>query len=109
MALADRDRLTGTRLRQLLQLRHRLRHEAADVPRDVLREILYAIEQTRRWRLGPDRAPWAPAQMSRAELLRELKWRLDVAALPELTAAARVLDRTRQARRAGPSRPRGRR
>ncbi|MDR7483435.1 MAG: hypothetical protein QN183_13340 [Armatimonadota bacterium] len=109
MVLADHDRLAGSRLRQLLELRRRLRDEAVDLPRDVLREVLYAIEQTRRLRLGPHRSPWAAAQMSRGELLREIKWRLDVAALPELTAAARVLDRIRQVRRVGPRRLRDRR
>jgi hypothetical protein len=106
MALAGPDRLSGAELRRLLELRRRLRDEVVDVPRHLLREVLYAIEQTRRWRLGPPQPPWAPAQMSRGELLREIKWRLEVAALPELTAAARVLERIRQARRAGPRRPR---
>ncbi|MCL6553587.1 MAG: hypothetical protein K6W08_10785 [Firmicutes bacterium] len=99
--------LGGADLRTLLQLRRRLRHEIVAIPRDQLREVLYALEQTRRWRHAPP--PWAPAEMSRGEILRELKWRLDVAALPELVAAARVLDRIQQARAAARLRSRGRR
>ncbi len=99
MAPVERIRPSGTDLRHLLQLRRRLRNEIVAIPRELLREVLYALEQTRRWRHQPSPPPWAPAQMSRGELLRELKWRLDVAALPELVAAARVLDRIQQTRR----------
>ncbi|MDR7555617.1 MAG: hypothetical protein QN157_08425 [Armatimonadota bacterium] len=109
MSPIERTRLSGTDLRHLLQLRRRLRDEIVAIPRDLLREVLYALEQTRRWRYQPSPPPWAPAEMSRGELLRELKWRLDVAALPELVAAARVLDRIQQTRRRARSWARGRR
>lgn len=36
--------------------------------------------------------------MTRDELVREIKWRLDAAALPEVDAAARVLERARHRR-----------
>jgi hypothetical protein len=108
MRPSDCTRLGGADLRTLLQLRRRLRDEIVAIPRDQLREVLYALEQTRRWRHAPP-PPWAPAEMSRGEILRELKWRLDVAALPELVAAARVLDRIQQARAAARLRSRRRR
>ncbi|MDR7523466.1 MAG: hypothetical protein QN168_13510 [Armatimonadota bacterium] len=88
--------LRGTELRRLLVLRGRLRDEVAGAPRRVQREVLRALELARRLRLEGCARPWTPPAMAPDELLREIKWRVDVASLAEVSAAVRVLDRARR-------------
>jgi hypothetical protein len=85
--------LTGSELRRLLVLRDRARQEIVGAPRSVQREALQAMEAARRLRQEGQTADWRPPQMTGEEYVREIKWRLDVAALTEVEAATRVLDR----------------
>lgn len=96
--------LSGSELRRLLVLRGRLREAIVGVPRTIQRDVLRAIEEARRARQRGPAGPWIPPAMAGDELVREIKWRLDAAALAEVDAAARVLERARRRRtaRAGP-------
>ncbi len=95
--------LSGTELRRLLVLRSRLRDGIVGLPQRAQRDVLQALEHARQRRLLGRVTPWTPPAMTAAELIRELKWRIDAASLPEVTAGAEVLDR---ARRAPAGRPR---
>jgi hypothetical protein len=75
-------------------LRSRLREAIVGVPRAVQREVLQAIETARESRQTGRSHAWTPPEMTRDELIREVKWRLDSAGLDEVEAAARVIDRT---------------
>lgn len=79
--------------------RERLRREVVGKPRRVQEAVLGALEHARRLRCHGRAAPWQVPAMTPGELLREIKWRLDASSLDEVTAAARVLDRTRQGAR----------
>jgi hypothetical protein len=81
----------------LLVLRGRLREEIVGLPRQAQRDVLQALERARQQRLHGKAAPWTPPAMTAAELIREIKWRIDAAALPEVVAGAAVLDRARRA------------
>jgi hypothetical protein len=85
--------LSGSELRRLLVLRSRLREAIVGVPRAVQREVLQAIETARQVRQEGRTRAWTPPEMTRDELIREIKWRLDAAGLDEVDAAARVIDR----------------
>lgn len=89
-------RLSGTELRRLLVLRSRLRDGIVGLPRRAQRDVLQALEHARQLRLLGTMTPWTPPAMTSAELIRELKWRIDAASLPEVTAGAAVLDRARR-------------
>jgi hypothetical protein len=65
-------------------------------PRTVQRDVLRALEEARRARQHGPARPWIPPAMAGDELVREIKWRLDAAALAEVDAAARVLERARR-------------
>lgn len=91
--------LSGTELRRLLVLRDRLRDVVVGVPRRLQTEVLRALEAARQIRVEGRTRPWTPPTMTRDELVREIKWRLDAAGLDEVVAAARVMDRA--ARRPG--------
>ena len=84
-------------MRQLLEWRRRLRDEIVALPRVGQREVLGAIEEARRSRLSGTQAARTPPEMSRAELIRRLKWRIDAAGLEESAAGVRALDRARRA------------
>ena len=89
--------LSGSELRQLLEWRRRLRDEIVALPRVGQREVLGAIEAARRNRLsGRQEAPIA-VEMGRAEIIRQLKWRIDAAGLEESAAGIRALDRAQRA------------
>ena len=90
-------RLSGGELRQLLEHRRRLRDEIVALPRVGQREVLGAIEESRRYRLSGTQAARTPPEMSRAELIRRLKWRIDAAGLEESAAGVRALDRAKRA------------
>jgi hypothetical protein len=85
--------ISGGDLRRLLVLRSRVRDRIVDAPRAVQREVLRSLEEARRLRLDGRVESWTPPALAPGELLREIKWRIDVASLPEADAAARVLDR----------------
>ncbi len=106
--------LSGADLRRLLLLRQRIRDEVVDLPRDLKREVLRALEQARQVRLhevagGAVGAGRTLPEMTAAELLRAIKWRTDSASLVELAAAARALDRGRRMAAARAQRTAGRR
>jgi hypothetical protein len=88
--------LSGSELRRLLVLRSRLREEIVGLPRGVQRDVLRALERARQLRLNGQTPPWFPPAMTSAELIREIKWRIDAAALPEMAAGAAVVDRARK-------------
>jgi len=89
-------RLSGGELRQLLEWRRRLRSEIVGLPRVWQRQVLDALEEARRHRLaGPSPQP-TPTEMSRAELVHLIKWRIDAAGLEESAAGIRALDRARR-------------
>lgn len=90
-------RLTGSELRQLLERRRRLRDEIVRLPRAAQRDVLVALEAARRQRLNVAHAARIPAEMSKAELIRWLKWRIDTAGLEESAAGIRALDRAHRA------------
>lgn len=101
--------LSGGELRRLLALRSRVRDGVVGAPRAVQRDVLRAIEEARRMRLEGRLESWTPPAMAPDELIREIKWRIDVASPHEADAAARVLDRAarnaaRRKRRQNPSR-----
>ncbi|MDR7417618.1 MAG: hypothetical protein QN178_01755 [Armatimonadota bacterium] len=98
--------LSGSELRRLLELRSHLRGAIVDAPRQVQRAVLQALEAARQSRLEGRARPWDPPAMTRDEIIREVKWRLDAAGLDEVAAAARVLDRAHRRRQPGPRRPR---
>jgi hypothetical protein len=85
--------MSGSELRRLLALRRRLRDAVVGTPRAVQRDVLRALEGARAVRQEGRAGPWTPPEMTGDELLREIKWRLDAAALGEVDAAALVLDR----------------
>ena len=85
--------LSGPELRRLLLLRRRIRDEIVRLPRALQREVLRALEEARQRRLHGRVASWTPPEMTAAELIREIKWRIDAASLAEATAGARALDR----------------
>jgi hypothetical protein len=88
--------LSGHDLRRLILLRRRIRDEIVGLPRDLQHEVLRALERARHQRLHGADPPRTPPQMTAAEILREIKWRIDAASLVELNAAARALDRVRR-------------
>jgi hypothetical protein len=92
-----RETITGGELRRLLALRARLREAVVGQSRGTQREVLRAMEEARRRRENRDAAPWMPPAMATDELIREIKWRLDVASVPELDAAEAVLARAASA------------
>lgn len=86
--------ITGAELRRLLALRARLRDDIVGRPRATQREVLRVMEETRQRRQTGAAVPWVPPAMATDELIREIKWRLDVASVPELDAAVAALERT---------------
>jgi hypothetical protein len=88
--------LSGHDLRRLILLRRRIRDEIVGLPRDLQHEVLRALERARHQRLHGTDPPRTPPQMTAAEILREIKWRIDAASLTELNAAAWALDRVRR-------------
>lgn len=88
--------LSGQELRRLLVLRRRIREEIVGLPRSLQREVLCALDRARQLRLHGKAVAWTPPQMTGAELLREIKWRIDSASLSEAAAGARALDRARR-------------
>ncbi|MGH2403558.1 MAG: hypothetical protein ACRDGN_03755 [bacterium] len=88
--------ISGHNLRRLLVLRERLRDQVVGLPRDLQHEVLRALEAARHLRLHGSAAVRTPPQMTAAESLREIKWRVEAASLAELTAAASALDRVRR-------------
>ncbi len=94
--------LSGAELRRLLLLRERLRTAIVTASRRQRQEVLAAMELARQKRLGGRTVPWQAPEMAPSELLREIKWRLDISSLEEAGAAARALEsggrRTRGAR-----------
>lgn len=85
--------ISGGELRRLLVLRGRVRDRIMGASRALQREVLRALEEARRLRLEGRVESWTPPAMAPGELLREIKWRIDVASLHEADAAARMLDR----------------
>ena len=81
----------------MLEWRRRLRDEIVALPRVGQREVLGAIETARRHRLSGLHAAPIAVEMSRAELIRQLKWRIDAAGLGESAAGIRALDRAQRA------------
>jgi hypothetical protein len=67
------------------------------------------MEEARQLRQLGKAVPWTPPAMATDELIREIKWRLDVASVPELDAAEAALERTplRSARNPHPDAPHG--
>jgi hypothetical protein len=96
--------LSGSELRRLIVLRSKLRDGIVGLPRSVQREVLQAMESARQFRQEGRTRPWTPQQMTGDEFVREIKWRVDAAALTEVEAAVRVLYRS--ARRVAASRRR---
>jgi hypothetical protein len=91
--------VSGSELRRILVLRDRLRASIVGLPRAEQREVLRALETARQMRQEGHTRSWTPPEMTRNEIIREIKWRLDAASLVEVEAAVRVLDRAE--RRAG--------
>jgi hypothetical protein len=91
--------LSGSELRRLLVLRERLRGAVVGAPRSVQIEVLQALEAGRQARVEGRTWSWAPPAMTRDELIREIKWRLEAAGISEVDAAAHAVDRA--SRRAG--------
>jgi len=89
--------MSGTELRRLLVFRGRLRQEIVGLPRRAQRDVLRALEHARQLRLHGRAAAWTPPAMTAAELIREIKWRIDASSLAEVTAGVEVLDRARRA------------
>ncbi len=89
--------ISGAELRRLLVLRGRLREEVVGLPRRAQRDVLCALEQARQLRLNGRVAAWAPPAMTAAELIREIKWRIDASSLEEVAAGVVVLDRASRA------------
>lgn len=90
--------LPGSEVRRLLVLRSRLREAVVGLPRQVQREVLRALEEARLQREHGRTLPWSPPAMGTGELIREIKWRVDVAPLAELDAGARALERAMRRR-----------
>ncbi|MBI3997997.1 MAG: hypothetical protein HY355_03110 [Armatimonadetes bacterium] len=88
---------SGQDLRHLLQLRGRIREAIVHLPRAGQREVLRAMEQARHARLYGRETPWTPPEMTSAELVREIKWRLDAASLAEVQAGVNAIARARRA------------
>jgi hypothetical protein len=99
-----RDTITGGELRRLLALRARLRQDIVGQSRATQRDVLCAMEEARQLRQLGKASQWTPPAMAPDELIREIKWRLDVASVPELDAAAAVLERAARRRPPGPPR-----
>lgn len=89
--------LSGGELRQLLEWRRRLRNEIVGLPRVWQRQVLDALEGARRHRLAGTSPEPIPTEMSRAEMIHLIKWRIDAAGLEESAAGIRALDRARRA------------
>lgn len=89
--------LSGGELRQLLEWRRRLRAEIVGLTRVGQRQVLDALEEARGHRLAGASPYPTPTEMSRAELIHLIKWRVDAAGLEESAAAIRALDRARRA------------
>jgi hypothetical protein len=85
--------LSGSELHRLLTLRSRLRAAIVGAPRRVQRDVLQTMETARQARQEGRARPWVPPEMTRDEVIREIKWRLDAAGLDEVDAAARVIAR----------------
>jgi len=84
-------RLSGRELRQLLELRQRIKIESLRLPAARQRQLLDLLERSRPWVSPPPPLP----EMSRGELVRAIRWRLGTISLPTALAAARLLDRPR--------------
>jgi hypothetical protein len=98
-------RLSGGELRRLLVLRERVRRDIVGAPRPVLRNVLSALEQSRQRRTTGGVRGRVPPEATLAELVREIRWRIDAAPLADAAAAAAVLDRAaRRGRGRGASR-----
>jgi len=87
--------LSGSELRQLLELRERIKLESFRLPAGRQRQILDLLERSRPWAGAPPPLP----EMSRGELVRAIRWRLGTISLPTAEAAAKLLDQTRRKRR----------
>jgi hypothetical protein len=85
--------LSGAEIRRLLVLRSRLRDAVVGLPRPAQRAILQALEEARLQREHGRPLSWSPPAMGTGELIREIKWRVDVAPLAELDAGVRTLER----------------
>jgi hypothetical protein len=96
-----RQALSGSELHRLLALRSRLRAEIVGAPRRVQRDVLEMMEAARQARQDGRVRRWVAPEMTRDEVIREIKWRLDAAGLDEVDAAARVMARARRRMRVG--------
>lgn len=88
--------LSGSEIRRVVQLRERLRDGIIGLHREAQRDVLRALGEARRRRLGSHGNAWEPPAMTPAELIREIRWRVDAAPLDELTAAAAALERAKE-------------
>jgi hypothetical protein len=88
----------------MLALRARLRQAVVGQARATQREVLRVMEEARQRRQTGAVTAWTPPAMATDELLREVKWRLDVASVAELDAAAEVLERAARAAARRPDR-----
>jgi len=97
---------SGSELRRLSELREMVKVESARLPPVLLRELLVLLESARPWQIPPAPVP----EMTRAELLRAIRWRLGTIPPAGAEAAAAFVTRHRRRRPPGAgSRAAGRR
>lgn len=85
-------RLTGSEVRQLIELREMIKLESVRLPAARQRDLLALLEAARPWKTDPPRLP----EMSRGELVRAIRWRVGTIPLPGARDAARFIARARR-------------
>lgn len=85
---------SGRELRRLSELREMVKVESVRLPPALLRELLVLLEGARPWQIPPAPVP----EMTRAELLRAIRWRLGTIAPAGAEAAAAFVVRHRRRR-----------
>jgi hypothetical protein len=85
-------RLSGSEIRRLRQLREYVTVASLTLPLPLQRRLLELLEQARPWTVPARPVP----EMSRGELIRAIRWRLETIPLAGAVAAAAFVDRHRR-------------
>ncbi len=92
LPFARTDRFSASELRRLRDLRDHIKIASVHLPRALLRDLLGILEGARPWQVPSTPIP----EMTRAELLRAIRWRLGTIPPSGAQAAAAFVARHRR-------------